>query len=88
MFALGELRITRKASDVLRLSGQDVVFFLEKHVGHDWGELDAEDWRFMDEMAERGGRLMSVYHTLKGAKIYIITEANRSATTILTPEEY
>ena len=60
---------------------------LERHASRDWGDLDAEDKRANDAAVKHGGRVLSAY-TLRGDKIWIITEADRSVTTILTPDEY
>jgi len=54
----------------------------------DWGQVCAEDWRLNDEAVQDGSRIVSAYITLKGVKIWIITEADRSTTTILLPDEY
>jgi hypothetical protein len=69
-------------------SGQTPDFFLDRHVTGDWGEVGAEDGRLNDEALEDGSRVLSAYHTLKGVKLWIITEADRSVTTILRPDEY
>jgi hypothetical protein len=50
--------------------------------------VDEEDWRLNDAAVRDGDRLLSVYETLKGVKVWIISEADRSATTILLPDEY
>jgi hypothetical protein len=61
---------------------------LAKHHSGDWGEVDAEDRRLNDQALMDGSRLLSAYTTLKGRKLWVITEADRSVTTILRPEEY
>lgn len=60
---------------------------LERHANQDWGDLDAEDKKTNDDAVKRGGRVLSAYE-LRGDKLWIITEADRSVTTLLTPEEY
>jgi hypothetical protein len=62
--------------------------FLRRHVGGDWGDLGAEDWKANDEAVTSGGRLLSAYVVGAGEQLWIITEADRSSTTILLPEEY
>ena len=52
------------------------------------GDVAGADWQANDLALHNGGRLLSVYHTLNDTKFWIITEADRSATTILLPEEY
>ena len=59
-----------------------------RHSRGDWGDVVGEDWQANDRALQIGGRLLSVYHTLSGTKFWIITEADRSATTVLLPSEY
>jgi hypothetical protein len=61
---------------------------MRQHARGDWGELDKEDQRANDEALKHGGRLLSAYRTEAGVKFWIITEADRSATTVLLPDEY
>ena len=67
---------------------ESVRIGLARHAQHDWGELDNEDKRLNDQAVQDGTRLLSAYTDTKGTKFWIITEADRSATTILLPEEY
>lgn len=60
---------------------------LRRHVIGDWGALDMQDARYNDDALVRGGRLLSAYGQ-DGRRFWIITEADRSATTILLPEDY
>lgn len=62
--------------------------YLLRHFVGDWGELERHDVRENELGLKEGHRLFSVYHIKDGTKIYIITEADRSSTTILLPEEY
>jgi hypothetical protein len=92
-FQLGQLLATPGALKALEESGQSPGFFLDQHVQGIWGEVDAEDRRANDQALVDGSRLLSAYRTLKGERIWIITEAvddegRRSASTILTPHEY
>jgi hypothetical protein len=87
-FSLGHLSATPGALQALRRSGQEPGFFLSKHVSGDWGECDAHDAAANDLALEDGSRIFSVCRTLKGEKLWIITEADRSVTTLLLPEEY
>jgi hypothetical protein len=92
-FSLGRLAATPGALEALQESGQTPDFFLARHVAGDWGEVDQEDWALNDQALVDGSRLLSAYRTLKGVKLYVITEATdddgkRAATTILLPEEY
>jgi hypothetical protein len=61
---------------------------LRRHARGDWGELDDEDRAANDVALKHGARLLSAYRTKAGTKFWIITEADRSATTVLLPEEY
>ena len=82
-FPMGRLLAT---PGVLEL-GVDLRPPLLRHAGGDWGDLEAED-RTANEPAVRfGGRIVSAY-TLPQGRLWIITEADRSATTALLPDEY
>ena len=59
-----------------------------RHMAGDWGELDEHDWKENEAALEHGFRLFSRYVTPGGTKFYVITEHDRSVTTILLPEEY
>lgn len=61
---------------------------LARHHRGDWGDLEDEDKQANDQALIHGSRLLSAYHSAKGTKFWIITEADRSATTILLPSEY
>ncbi len=92
-FHLGRTLATPGALTALEESGQSPVFFLEKHNSGDWGEVNDEDKRLNDQALIDGSRLLSAYKTLKGERIWVITEATdeagkRAATTILKPDEY
>jgi hypothetical protein len=87
-FPLGQLVATPGAIQAMQESGQTPDFFLERHVMGDWGEVGAQDWRLNDEALKEGSRILSAYRTLKGKKLWVITEADRSLTTILLPDEY
>jgi hypothetical protein len=92
-FNLGQIVATPGALEALQESGQTPQFFLSKHVRGDWGEVCAEDAQLNDQALVDGSRLLSAYRTLKGERLWIITEAaddrgRRAATTALLPEEY
>ena len=88
LFSLGQLVATPGALAALEKAGQGPLDFLSRHVHGDWGDLCEEDRRENQFSLERGFRLLSSYRTLADAKLYVITEADRSVTTILLPEEY
>jgi hypothetical protein len=92
-FPLGQLAATPGAIEALKESGQTPGFFLARHAAGDWGDVDKGDWRLNDEALADGGRLLSAYRTLKGKKLWVITEAadddgKRAVTTLLLPDEY
>ena len=85
-FPVGELVITRGAWDELP---QDEVWHnLVRHMNGDWGDLVESDREQNDKAVDNGGRLMSRYSTRSGTVFWIITEYDRSVTTILLPLEY
>jgi hypothetical protein len=85
-FPLGRMVITSTARD--RLTNADVFTALGRHMRGDWGEVDEEDWASNEQALEEGTRLVSVYRSSEGVKFYIITEHDRSLTTILLPSDY
>ena len=87
-FALGQTFITPGAEEALPIAGQPATEFLCRHMSGDWGELSDEDVKENEFSVREGLRLLSAYQTGKGQKIWIITEADRSVTTILLPSEY
>ena len=87
-FALGQTLITPGAEEALQIAGQTATEFLRRHMSGDWGDLSDEDVKENEFSLREGLRLLSAYQTGKGQKLWIITEADRSATTILLPSEY
>ena len=87
-FALGQTFITPGAEEALQIAGQTATEFLRRHMSCDWGELSEDDIAENELSLEQGFRLLSNYQTGKGQQLWIITEADRSATTILLPSEY
>jgi hypothetical protein len=88
LFALGQIVATPGALAALQEAGQDPSELLSRHVVGDWGDLSEEDRNENQFSLEKGLRLLSSYHTATGSKVWIITEADRSVTTLLLPEEY
>jgi hypothetical protein len=93
-FRLGSMMSTHGALQALEEAGETPITYFVRHAHGDWGDLDAHDKR-MNEQAianegdpEKQQRILSCYHTSKGIKIYVITEHDRSYTTVLLPEEY
>jgi len=87
-FPLGHVVATPGALNALSESGQDAHFFLARHVCCNWGDLCPEDRAENTRALQGGMRILSSYKTLRSADLWVITEADRSATTILLPEEY
>jgi hypothetical protein len=92
-FSLGQVLATPGALEALEKSGQSPEFFLNKHQHGDWGEVCQEDKMLNDQALMDGSRLLSAYRTLKGERIWIITEAadergHRACSTLLLPSEY
>jgi len=87
-FLLGQLVATPGALKALEEAGQNPVQFLSRHQHGDWGNLDEEDEKENEFSVLNDLRILSAYTLTTGVKIWLITEADRSATTILLPEEY
>ena len=84
---LGHVVATPGALDVVRTHGLDVVGLLHRHRDGDWGAISDHDARANDLAVEGDTRVLSAYETA-GGRLWIITEADRSATTVLLPSEY
>ena len=84
-FNVGHLVITQGAHE---LPQDEVWYSLVRHMNGDWGDLDDFDRGENDVALDYGRRLMSRYSTRSGTVFWIITEHDRSATTILLPMEY
>jgi hypothetical protein len=92
-FRLGQVLATPGALRAIGESGQAPWDFLSRHLAGDWGEVCAEDWGLNDQAVRDGGRVLSAYRTLRGVKLWVLTEAagddgHRAATTLLLPAEY
>lgn len=87
-FGLGQVVGTPGALRALEDAGQHPVELLARHVTGDWGDLCDEDRAENELSVEQGFRVFSAYKLRTGAKVWVITEWDRSATTILLPEEY
>ena len=85
-FSLGRVVITHAASSVL--PPEDLAAAMRRHARGDWGDIDSHDNQVNEFSLQNGDRLFSVYHARDGTKFYIITEWDRSVTTVLLPEDY
>lgn len=85
-FPIDQLFITPNA--LQRLGLEEPTNALARHVQGDWGEVNKEDRQANEDALRNGGRLFSVYRASDGRKFWVITEADRSVTTILLVEDY
>ncbi len=85
-FWLGRVVATPNA--LARIPASDLSTGLLRHQDGDWGDLDPEDKAENELSLREGFRLLSAYHSAEKVKFWIITEADRSVTTVLLPEDY
>jgi len=83
---LGKTYITRNAES--SLSPIDIHVALSRHSKGDWGIVDDDDAKANDRAFENGDRLLSIFRSEAGQRFYVITEWDRSVTTVLLPEDY
>ena len=89
LFSTGQVVATPGALAALEDSDEMAFVFLARHVRGDWGDMDKEDKATNDTAVKNGDeRVFSAYHTSKGVKLWVITEADRSSTCVLLPDEY
>jgi len=88
-FELGEIVATPGAIEAMNATGTNPTHLLDRHVSGDWGDICAEDAKMNNEdLASGEGRLMSVYQLTPAVKVWVMTEWDKSYTTILLPSEY
>lgn len=87
-FSPGQIVATPGALEAFRASGELPLTFLQRHLARDWGEIDENDVRENELSLQHGWRILSAYRLSTGVKFWIITEADRSVTTFLLPDEY
>jgi len=87
-FALGRILATPGAINAMREAGESPLRLLKRHVHGDWGDLHEDDQRANELAIRRDLRILSAYVLSTQERVWVITEADRSATTILLPEEY
>ncbi|MGC4031490.1 MAG: hypothetical protein QM754_07110 [Tepidisphaeraceae bacterium] len=88
LFPLGQLLSTPGAIEAAAKADDDLLPYLTRHAAGDWGTVDKHDSRANDQALKAGNRLLSAYLLKDGTKIWVITEADRAATTVLLPDEY
>jgi hypothetical protein len=88
LFPLGRLVATPGAIALLRRAGEDLLpTLVERHQSGDWGDVPPEDARENEVSVRYGFRVLSSY-TVAGERLWVITEHDRSHTTIVLPKEY
>jgi hypothetical protein len=87
-FPLGQIVATPGALELLHESGESPSVFINRHSQGDWGEVCQEDRQLNDQSLIDGSRLLSAYRTAKNERLWVITEADRSSTCLLRPDEY
>ena len=83
---MGRMVVTANASNIL--TDEDIDTALARHESGDWGNVTDSDRRANDAAVKNGERILSVYKSADGEKFWIITEWDRSATTVLLPDDY
>lgn len=83
---LGQVVATPAALGVLTQA--DMVAAIRRHASGDWGDVDADDRAANDDSLRHGTRLLSAYTSAAGVRFWVITEADRSMTTVLLPDDY
>ena len=85
-FPSGRIVGTPGAVEAMKRAGQEPAEFLDRHFQGDWGEVEDADAN--EHALQHGLRLLSVYHTKEGERLFVITEADRSSTAIMLPSDY
>ncbi|WP_375576602.1 hypothetical protein [Paracidovorax oryzae] len=88
LFPLGELTVTQGAAPYLFGGVISALGIVSRHQSGDWGDLCDEDKRCNDKAVRSGGRILSTYRVDAATRLWVITESDRSVTTILLPREY
>ena len=88
LFALGNVVATPGALDLLDRTATNAAELLQRHQSGDWGSVPPEDAALNDYSVTHAGRLLSSYPLTESERLWIITEWDRSVTTLLLPSEY
>jgi hypothetical protein len=86
VFRLGRIIATPNARQ--SITQDDILLGIQRHQAGDWGNLTDDNRAANDRALAQGGRILSAYQATNGTKYWLITEADRSRTTILLPEDY
>ena len=81
-------RIVATPAALGTVSQPDIVAALRRHASGDWGDVDPDDRAANDDALKSGERLLSVYQSATGTTFWVLTEADRSVTTVLLPDDY
>jgi hypothetical protein len=81
-------RIVSTPTALQSLTQEDILKGIQRHQAGDWGDLEPGDWEANDRALTQGGRIVSAYNAQSGTRFWIITEADRSVTTVLLPDDY
>lgn len=87
-FPLGRCVATPAALSLLATNAVSTGSLLDRHITGDWGKLCDEDKQANDDAVKHGGQVLSSYELPSGDKVWVITEWDRSVTTVLTPDDY
>ena len=87
-FQLGQIVATPAALAAIEKSGDNTVELIDRHMRLEQGELDGEDHRANQQAVKLGNRILSSFALKNGTKVWVITEADRSSTCVLLPEDY
>jgi hypothetical protein len=85
-FDLGRIVATPRA--LASIPNDEILVALSRHARGEWGDLEPHDVKVNEDALQRGGRLLSQHHSTQRIKFWIITEWDRSVTTVLLPEDY
>jgi hypothetical protein len=87
-FPLGQVVATPGALAALEAARADLLDLLRRHAQGDWGDIEPDDRRANDEAVTNGDRILSAYTLSGDVRVWLITEADRSVTTLPLPEEH
>ena len=87
-FTPGMIVATQGVQALIERNTFNPTHYLQRHLDGDWGDVDSEDWEANQSALEHGDRLLSVYRITDEVTLWIITEWDRSVTTMLLPDEY
>ncbi|WP_247687617.1 hypothetical protein [Pseudoalteromonas luteoviolacea] len=82
--------MTRGVSDLMKEHGLEPIQYLRRHAYGEWGDIEEDDAQANEDALANGGRIFSAYNLvgMPESRLWVITEADRSATTFLLPSEY